>query len=287
MPSVTSRCCRCPSKTSAACASAESGHSVNPWSEAVAREDLSKTFFGEGREKADPERNLARTQAPIDSLLLRQIVLFGTLYGTGGEETTTGRGIMTTTHLSLCVLVFVVLLSGAESWSFAARALRRVAATACLVVVGCGVDEAAHAEAEQGRPVLTARELLSSDIAYRVQELEGDLFVLKLSDSIIDTQPTRYFDIIRSQLRTEPVKGLRLTLKALRKYLPSADAQKAFDIKREELIESISDVDNLLLRRSQGELTKGDEGDTELRALLQRLYLSLSTLISLVKEEPQ
>ena len=191
------------------------------------------------------------------------------------------------TRLALCVLLLVVLLSGAESWSFAARALRRVAATACLVVVGCGVNEAAHAEAEQVRPVLTARDLLSSDIAYRVQELEGDLFVLKLSDSIIDTQPTRYFDIIRSQLRTEPVKGLRLTLKALRKYLPSADAQKAFDIKREELIESISDVDNLLLRRSQGELAKGDEGDKELRALLQRLYLSLSTLISLVKEEPQ
>ena len=156
-----------------------------------------------------------------------------------------------------------------------------------MVVVGGGVQEVVHAEAEPQAPVqrLTARELLSKDIAYRVQELEGDLFVLKLSDSIIDAEPARYFDIIRSQFRTEPVKGLRLTLKALRKYLPSADAQKAFDIKREELIDSIANVDNLLLRRSQGELANG--GDDELRALLQDLYTRLAALIALVKEEPQ
>ena len=158
-----------------------------------------------------------------------------------------------------------------------------------MVVVGGGVQEVVHAEAEPQAPVqrLTARELLSKDIAYRVQELEGDLFVLKLSDSIIDAEPTRYFDIIRSQFRTEPVKGLRLTLKALRKYLPTADAQKAFDIKREELIDSIANVDNLLLRRSQGELANGNGGDDELRALLQDLYTRLAALISLVKEEPQ
>jgi hypothetical protein len=189
----------------------------------------------------------------------------------------------------LLLALFLLLLSRAESWSFAARALRRAAATACLVVVGGGVQEVVHAEAEPQAPVqrLTARELLSKDIAYRVQELEGDLFVLKLSDSIIDAEPTRYFDIIRSQFRTEPVKGLRLTLKALRKYLPTADAQKAFDIKREELIDSIASVDNLLLRRSQGELANGNGGDDELRALLQDLYTRLAALISLVKEEPQ
>ena len=76
----------------------------------------------------------------------------------------------------LLLALFLLLLSRAESWSFAARALRRAAATACLVVVGGGVQEVVHAEAEPQAPVqrLTARELLSKDIAYRVQELEGD-----------------------------------------------------------------------------------------------------------------
>lgn len=99
------------------------------------------------------------------------------------------------------------------------------------------------------KPVLSASEVLRSDINPKVDLLKDILFVVKLYPEYIKNSD---YDSIRKSLRQEPTIDLRKTCKKLEKYLP-AEEVVPFDKAYSNMIDSMNDLDVLALKRLQGE----------------------------------
>lgn len=142
--------------------------------------------------------------------------------------------------------------------------------------------QASNAYESPTKPKLTARDLISNDVTPRTEALKNILFTMKLYTPIIASEPERYPEIIRTQLRSIPSNQLRNTCKALRKYLPSQSVINDFDQIYSKLIEAIGEVDVLCLKKMQGDGFPSD-GEERVRRLLLEVYGGMDALISVAE----
>jgi len=151
---------------------------------------------------------------------------------------------------------------------FTARAIGKSLIAVALIAPPQSYADELDIPASTPRTVLTARDLLKNDVSMRTEELSRILFTLRLSEQQLETSTLdKSAAFIRTRLRTEPVKSLRLTCKSLRKYLPSPEIQRKFDIDYEILIDSLSNVDSWCLREMQGEQVTREDIQVALKAV--------------------
>ena len=186
-----------------------------------------------------------------------------------------------------CWALYVALLAVSTGhlvagWKPAATVRRLVAAAAAAHVtlsqpaLASAVDESGSSVSViTARPRLTAKGLLANDVAIRTDALRSILFSFKLYENLLETDD--FAAVIRSQMRLEPARSLRLVAKSLCKVLPSTETQSAFDAEFAKVLDVLSQIDALLL--------KGREGPVDrdlVRSLLSQLYSSYDELLVVV-----
>ena len=127
---------------------------------------------------------------------------------------------------------------------------------------------------------LTAADLLKSDIDFNVQELKGMSYVLENLNDIIEK---REYESIRAVLRQDPLRQLRKTSKALKRFLSSQEIQAKYEESYQSMIDAIDDLDFTANQRFRKEgVPKEGLQDTQLTQQLKTAVIKLNEMIDIV-----
>lgn len=131
--------------------------------------------------------------------------------------------------------------------------------------------------------VLTANELIQSDIQPRIMNLKDINTVLNQANDLVLNKD---YLSIRRVLRSDPCVQLRKTARYMKKYLTS-EKQTLYEQTYQNMISAVDDLDTIALKRTRDENLsfKNDVIDTESKDALSKLIFQIESLIQIAEEE--